>query len=245
VIGQVDEHRGQRGCEEAKLMTSTSTVSASPDRRSLHPTTIAAMLLSPLGVIIACLTIPSGVDELPSSSEKMASILAVVERHPIATRLGFFAFAVGMLLLIPAMAGLRQSTERQVRGRALVDVGSRLVAVAAGALALGNSFAPASEPSAVRVGLPRDVMVEYMRHHLLNGWDWAIIAFYPLMTIGALLLGIGLWRGHVLSRVTTLLVAVSLFVLIAPPLSAPAVPIGVALELGFLLVVRSQRTSRA
>jgi hypothetical protein len=171
----------------------------------------------------------------------MAKTLAIVEQHPFATRLGFLAFAVGMLLLIPAMDGVRQVSGRQVRGRAQVDIGSRLVAVAAGALALGNSFAPASEPSAVRASLPRDVMVDYMRHHLLNGWDWTIIAVYPLMTIGALVLGIGLWRGRTLGRVTVLVLTVPLFVLIAPPLAPTALPLGVVLEVGFLLVLRTHR----
>jgi hypothetical protein len=188
---------------------------------------------------VACVAIPAHVDELPTSSAKMARTLDIVAEHPFATRLGFFAFAVGMLLLIPAMGALRQMTDHEPRGRTLVDVGSRLVAVAASALAIGNSFGPASEPSAIRPGLPRAVMVDYMRHHLLNGWDWAIIAFYPLMTVGALVLGFGLWRGRVLSRVVTVLVAVPLFILIAPPLSPPAAVIGIALEIGFVLTLRN------
>jgi hypothetical protein len=141
-----------------------------------------------------------------------------------------------MLLLIPTMSALR-SLVGAGRGRRLVEVGTRLVAVAAGALAIGNSFAPASEPSAVRAGLPRDVMVDYMRHHLTNGWDWAILAFYPLMTIGAALLGVGLWRSHGVGRATTLLIAVPLFVLIVPPLSPPAVILGIALEAGVVLAL--------
>ena len=200
------------------------------------------MVLAPVGVVLACVTIPDGVDELPASNAQMAAALDAVARHPFATRLGFLAFAVGMLLLIPAMAVLRQVTGRSTRGRGLVEIGSRLVAVAAGAIAIGNSFAPAAEPSATRPGLPRDVMVDYMRHHLTNGWDWAIIAFYPLMPIGAALLGIGLWRARTLTRTTTLLITVPLVVLIAPPLSPPVAILGVALEAGFLLVV-TRRTA--
>lgn len=203
--------------------------------------TALGMLLAPVGVAVASLTIPYGVDELPTSRAKMAHTLAVVARHRFATRLGFLAFAVGMLLLIPAMAAVRATAPRQRRGRALVDVGSRLVAVGAGALAIGNAFAPASEPSAVRASLPRDVMVEYMRHHLVNGWDWAIIAFYPLVPVGAVLLGVGLWRSAAVMRATALLVAVPLVVLVAPPLSPPTVAIGAALEVGFVLVLRDAR----
>jgi hypothetical protein len=199
------------------------------------------MLLAPVGVIVACLTIPSGVDELPTSSAKMARILDIVAEHPFATRLGFLAFAVGMLLLIPAMGALRHITGHEPRGRTLVDVGTRLVAVAAGALAIGNSFAPASEPSAVRSSLPREVMVDYMRHHLLNGWDWTIIAFYPLMAVGAVVLGVGLWRGRVVSRTVVLLLAVPLFILVVPPLSPPAAVIGITLEVAFLLILRASR----
>jgi hypothetical protein len=203
---------------------------------------VVAMLLAPVGWIVASIAIPAGVDELPSSTKKTAHILDIVARHRFSTRLGFFAFAVGMLLLIPATTILRDLTTTEPRGRRLVDAGTRLIAVAAGALAIGNSFAPASEPSAIRASLPRGVMVDYMRHHLVNGWDWAIIAFYPLMTVGALLLFIGWWRSKAVSRPTLFLVTVPLFVLIGPPLSPPTVVLGLALEAGFVLVLR-QRAS--
>ena len=200
--------------------------------------TAVTTLLAPLGIIIASLAIPAGVDELPTSDEKVAQILDIVARHPFGTRLGFLAFAVGMLLLLAAMATVRSVAELERRGRTLTQIGTWLVAIAAGALAIGNSFAPASEPSAVRPDLPREVMIHYMRYHLLNGWDIAIIAFYPLLPLGALLLGIGLWRGRVVSRTATLLIAVPLVALIALPLSLPTLPLGLALELGFILVLR-------
>lgn len=199
---------------------------------------VVATLLAPVGVIVASVSIPYGVDELPTTDEQVARALDLVARHPFGTRLGFLAFAVGMLLLLAAMALLRSIAERERRGRALTECGTWLVAIAAGALAIGNSFAPASEPSAVQPGLPRDVMIRYMHYHLLNGWDWAILAFYPLLPIGAVLLGIGLWRSHVVSRTATLLIAVPLFVLIALPLSFLTLPIGLALETGFVLVLR-------
>lgn len=199
-----------------------------------------AMLLAPLGIVVASLAIPAGVDELPTSDEKVAAILDIVARHPFGTRLGFLAFAAGMLLLLEALAVLRGLAAREPRGRALIQTGAWLAAIAAGALAIGNAFAPASEPSAVLHDLPRDVMIRYMRHHLLNGWDWAIIAFYPLLPIGAVLLGSGLWRSRVVSRAAALLIAVPLLALIALPLSLPTLPLGLALEAGFILVVRQE-----
>ncbi|MFN8539504.1 MAG: hypothetical protein U0232_18750 [Thermomicrobiales bacterium] len=203
------------------------------------PTAVAA-LLAPLGIIVASLAIPAGVDELPDTEEKVARILDIVAAHPFGTRLGFLSFAVGMLLLLAAMAALRTVAEREPRGRTLTQLGTWLIAVAAGALAIGNSFAPASEPSAVQPGLPRDVMIQYMHYHLLNGWAWAIIAFYPLLPLGAILLGIGLWRSRVLGRVATLLIAVPLAALIALPLSLPTLPLGLALELGLVLALRQE-----
>jgi hypothetical protein len=197
-----------------------------------------ATLLAPLGIVVASLAIPAGVDELPTSDEKVAQVLDIVARHPFGTRLGFLSFAVGMLLLLAAMAVVRSVAGRERRGRTLTETGTWLVALAAGALAIGNSFAPASEPSAVLPDLPRDVMIHYMRYHLLNGWDWAILAFYPLLPIGAALLGIGLWRSQMVSRAATLLIAVPLFALIALPLSLPTLPLGLALEVGFVMVLR-------
>jgi hypothetical protein len=41
---------------------------------------------------------------------------------------------------------------------------------------------------------PRPPPIEYMHQHLENGWDWAILAFCPLISIGAVLLAVGLWR---------------------------------------------------
>lgn len=212
--------------------------------RRIEWPTAAAMLLAPVGVVVACLCIPPGVDELPTSDRKMATTLDAVARHPFATRLGFLAFAVGMLGLPPAMAVLRSMHDTSP-GRRLVEIGSRMVAVAACALAIGNSFAPATEPSAVRAGLPRDVMIDYLRHHLVNGWDWAIIAFYPLLPVGAVLLGVGLWRGQALSHVATLLVVAPLVVLVAPPLSPPFAVLGLALGTGFVLVLRDARLPAA
>jgi hypothetical protein len=87
-------------------------------------------------------------------------------------------------------------------------------------------------------------MVQYLRHHLLNGWDWAILACYPLLPIGALLLGIGLWRSRVVDRATTLLIALPLVALIALPLSLPTLPLGLALEAGLLLALRQARLSQ-
>src|SRR5438309_2038071 len=50
---------------------------------------VVATLLAPLGIVVASLAIPAGVDELPTSDEKLASILDIVARHPTGTRLGF------------------------------------------------------------------------------------------------------------------------------------------------------------
>lgn len=199
---------------------------------------VVAAALAPLGIIVASLAIPAGVDEPPIGEEKVAEIMEIVALHPFGTRLGFLAFATGMLLLLAALAIVRRVATRAARGRALTLTGSWLVALAAGALTIGNAFAPASWPSAARPELPRDVMIAYMGYHLLNGWDWAIIAFYPLLPLGALLLGLGLWRGRTVGRATAVLIAVPLFALIFLPLSLITLPLGIALEAGVVLLLR-------
>jgi hypothetical protein len=214
-------------------------MSAGTLRQPVDRVTIAAMLLGPIAYGVACLAIPYGVDQLPTSNEKMRHTLDTVAHHAFATRLGFFSIAIGMLLLLPAMSVLRAVVPHEAPGRVLVDIGARLVAVGAAAIAIGNVFAPASEPSAVRAGLPRDAMVTYMRYHLVNGWDWAILVFYPLVTIGGVLLGIGLWRSRSVSRAAALLIAIPLVLLLGPPLSPPTVVLPIALEAGFVLVVRA------
>ena len=73
---------------------------------------------------------------------------------------------------------------------------------------------------------------------LVNGWDWLIIAFYPLLPIGAALLAAGLWRSRRLRKTTVVLLAGPLFVLIAPPLCPPSALLGVALAAGFVLFLR-------
>ena len=70
------------------------------------PTTVA-MLLAPLGIVIASLAIPSGVDRLPTSDRLAREVLQKVAAHPFETRLGFLSFAAGMLLLLPALTALR------------------------------------------------------------------------------------------------------------------------------------------
>jgi hypothetical protein len=56
-------------------------------------------------------------------------------------------------------------------------------------------------------------------------------------------MGVGLWRSGRVSRVTALLIALPLIILIAPPLSPPTVRLGAALEAGFLLLLREGRVS--
>jgi hypothetical protein len=147
---------------------------------------------------------PAGVDRLPVRSG-VPHLLDIVASHAGATRAGFLAFAAAMVLMIPALSIVRQCVRAGLAGQALVSAGARLAAVAAGA-AIGDSFAPATPPTAVRPNLPRGVMITYVGDHLFSGWDWVILAFYPLLPLGALLLAIGLWRGAALDRLTIILV---------------------------------------
>ena len=43
-------------------------------------------------------------------------------------------------------------------------------------------------------------MITYVGDLLLSGWDWVMLAFDPLLPLGALLLAKGLWRSSVLDR---------------------------------------------
>ena len=196
----------------------------------------ASLLLAPLGIIVACVAIPAGVDKLPTKSG-IPHLLDIVASHAGATRAGFLAFAAGMLLMIPALSIVRRSARPGQPGQALASAGARLAAIATGAAALGDSFAPATLPTAVRPNLPRGVMITYVGDHLLSGWDWVILAFYPLLPLGALLLAIGLWRSAALDRLTIVLVTLPLLVLIAPPLEPPTIVLGIVLEAGFIRVL--------
>jgi hypothetical protein len=86
-------------------------------------------------------------------------------------------------------------------------------------------------------------MIEYMRHHLVNGWSWMIIAFYPLLPVGAALVAVGLWRSGQVTVVATLLLTVPLFALVVPPLCPPTAVLGVALGAGFLAFARGANGS--
>jgi hypothetical protein len=195
----------------------------------------AALVLAPAGIIVACIAIPSGVDELPSRST-IPHLLNIVAQHASATRVGFLAFAAAMVLMIPALSILRRSIGPGAAGQALAGAGARLAAVATGAAAIGDSFAPATLPTAVRPNLPRAVMITYVGDHVLNGWDWVILAFYPLLPLGALLLAVGLWRGGQ-DRLTIILITVPLLALIAAPLELPTIVLGILLEIGFIRIL--------
>jgi hypothetical protein len=87
-------------------------------------------------------------------------------------------------------------------------------------------------------------MITYVGDHLFSGWDWVILAFYPLLPLGALLLAIGLWRSGVLDRLTIILVTLPLLVLIAPPLEPPTIVLGILLEAGFIRVLIARHPRR-
>lgn len=87
-------------------------------------------------------------------------------------------------------------------------------------------------------------MITYVGDHLLSGWDWVIIAFYPLLPLGALLLAVGLWRSRALDRLTIVLVTLPLIVLIAPPLELPTIVLGIVLEIGFIRVLMARHPRR-
>jgi hypothetical protein len=204
----------------------------------------AALVLAPAGIIAACIAIPAGVDDLPSRS-RIPHLLDIVAQHAGATRAGFLAFAAGMVLMIPALSILRQSVRPGRPGQALAGAGARLAAVATGAAAIGDSFAPATLPTAVRPNLPRAVMITYVGDHLLNSWDWVIIAFYPLLPLGALLLAAGLWRNGALDRLTIVLVTLPLLALIAAPLELPTIVLGIMLEIGFIRILIARNAPRS
>jgi hypothetical protein len=116
-------------------------VAAAAGRDPFEWASEATLVLAPVGIIMACIAIPAGVDELPSRSG-IPHLLDIVASHAGATRAGFLAFAAGMLLMIPALSALRRRVRPGLPGQALVSAGARLAAVAAGAAAIGNSFAP-------------------------------------------------------------------------------------------------------
>jgi hypothetical protein len=113
------------------------------------------------------------------------------EATPLARTAALAAAAVVPAGLVLAGGVLDLAT---ARGRVLVDLGWRLVAVGAAGGAIGNAFAPLVLPSTV--GFDPDVMGRFVHQHETSWASFAILGVYALLPVGSLLLATGLVRAR-------------------------------------------------
>lgn len=200
---------------------------------------IAASVVLPLGLILAGILVPSTVDRVSTSDAIGTAKVMATANHPARVRVGYLLL-VTALLCVPAAT--RQVLRlAPTRGAALVEIGWRLVSIAAAAGAVGNAFAPLVLPSTV--DFDPTLMGRFVHHHETSTASYAIIGVYLLLTIGAIVLLVGLLRAGTIPWWLAALLCVTLGVITPLRLGPQAIVDGMLLGVALLFLHRLAPTN--
>jgi hypothetical protein len=150
-----------------------------------------AGIVTAVGLVVAGLLVPSAIDRISDTDAHGIRKVLLAARHTNEIRVGYLFLIAALLCIAPATRRVLMFAPR--RGRVLVNVAWRLMAVGAAAGAVGNAFAPLVVPSTA-AGFDPGVMGAFVHHHETSAVSYGIIAIYLLLPVGALLLILGLLR---------------------------------------------------
>jgi hypothetical protein len=199
--------------------------------------TALAMLSAPLLLVAAELTSPIN-DSTDSSAQRVADILDHSGRYTLTV----LCLLAGMLLLIPALLGLRRSVpglDRRPFGPTLAAAGFMLFAVASGALGIGPS-AWATLDEAHRASLVQ-------AFHAMDQGKGAmpIVQWGPILALlGLIVVAVSLWRHSSYPRWASVALALGWAVFLFAPTHAGRTAGALVLLAGFMPLIARQAIGR-
>ena len=219
----------------------TVAVTKADIEHATPPTTKAtalAMLSAPLLLVAAELTSPIN-DSTDSSAQRVADILDHSGRYTVTV----LCLLAGILLLVPAVFGLRRTVRRLDRrpfGSTLAAAGFMLFAVASGPLSVGPS-AWATLDDAHRLSLVQafDAMDQ-------GKGAMPIVQWGPILALlGLIVVAVSLWRHSSYPRWASVALALGWAVFLFAPVHAVRAAGALVLLAGFMPVIAQAGGRRA
>ena len=218
----------------------TVTVTKAGSEHATPPTTKAtalAMLSAPLLLVAAELTSPIS-DATDSSAQRVAAILDHSGRYTLTV----LCLLAGMLLLVPAVLGLRRSVpglDRRPFGSTLAAAGFMLFAVASGALGVGPSAWATLDDS------HRASLVQAFDAMDQGKGAMPIVQWGPILALlGLIVVAVSLWRQSSYPRWASVALALGWAVFLFAPAHAARAAGALVLLVGFIPVIARQVRGR-